>query len=127
MSLLAASQALSARTIGGSGQSSAGHDESLDPGDMAEPVLSIPNDLGSIEHLFRTPSLSNLTANVLPHATDSFRGPHGGLIPSSLQHAAAAGVTRVDGQALLEASTASSAASSVVASVLGRVKSLVGG
>jgi hypothetical protein len=74
-------------------------------GPTREPVRPFTTDLGNIEHIIGgagfVQSISEQTSTALVRATDSLRGPHGGLIPSSLQHAAAAGVSRVDGQQLM--------------------------
>jgi hypothetical protein len=131
MSLLVAKDALRATTIGGSGQTSVEHDQSTDPGNMAEP-LALPTDLGSIEHLFASgpTQLRDLAAAALGQATDSIRGPHGGLIPSSLQHAAAAGVSRVDGNPVMSvpANLAQSATpfADAIRTGVARVRSAIG-
>ena len=101
MSLLVANSALQASTIGGSGQTSAAPEPASNP---AGDPFRLPTDLGGLDHLFRDSftSLSHTVSTSLHKATDSTVGPHGGLIPSSLQHAAAAAVSRVDGQQLEE-------------------------
>jgi len=72
-------------------------------GPHAEPVRLFTTDLGNIEHIIGGGGLvQNATERVstaLHKATDSIRGPHGGLIPSAAQNAAGAGLTRVEGQA----------------------------
>jgi hypothetical protein len=72
-------------------------------GPHAEPVRLVTTDLGSIEHIIGGGGLvQNVTERVstaLTKATDSIRGPHGGLIPSSVQNTMGAGLTRVEGQA----------------------------
>ena len=64
-------------------------------------------DLGGLDHLFRDPftSLSHVVSVPLEQATTSRSGPHGGLVPSSLQHVTTA--ARVDGQELLAEATGS--------------------
>ena len=99
MSLLVASNKIQADTAG---QTKA--EPSQVNGPTAEPPAVIAADLSGIVHLFSDHAGVFASAtNALHKATDSIRGPHGGLIPSALQHNAAAAVSRVDGQALAEA------------------------
>lgn len=64
-----------------------------------EPVRLVTTDLGNIEHIIGggglVQNVSERVSTALTKATDSIRGPHGGLIPSPIQHGGAGGVTRV--------------------------------
>lgn len=123
MSLLVANDALRATTIGGSGQTTA----TVHATPLPEPdPIRFPTDLGSITHLFQSGPTSFIRAaeHVLPRATDSLRGPHGGLVPSSLQHALASGVSVVQGDQLLHA-VGGSVRDRVTAEVA-RLRSMVG-
>ena len=69
-----------------------------------EPVRLVTTDLGNLEHIIGggglVQNVSERVSTALTKATDSIRGPHGGLIPSPIQHANAGGVTRVQATAL---------------------------
>jgi hypothetical protein len=100
-SLLVASNRIQSDTAG---LTSPERNDSPNPESMAESPIQLTTDLGGLEHLFRDSQFSTVThavSTTLTRATDSLRGPHGGLIPSSLQHAAAAGVSRVDGMPIM--------------------------
>jgi hypothetical protein len=69
-------------------------------GPVREPIHVAVTDLGNIEHIIGggglVQNVQQRVSTALVKATDSIRGPNGGLIPSAIQHAPAAGVTRVD-------------------------------
>ena len=68
---------------------------------VAPPATSAFGIAGDdFEELFRSGSFLNTAhqTRVLEQATDSVRGPHGGLVPSTRQATPTAGVTRVDSE-----------------------------
>ncbi|MGB6500101.1 MAG: hypothetical protein WBG19_01675 [Thermoplasmata archaeon] len=97
-------------------------------GPHAEPVHAFTTDLGNLEHLFTgagfVQNASERVSTALTRATDSVRGPNGGLIPSALQHAAAAGITRVDGQQLMAVEARAATQWQILTA---RVRSMLGG
>lgn len=68
-------------------------------GPTREPVHLPTTDLGNLEHLFTgagfVQHLGERVSTALEKATGSVRGPNGGLVPSAIQHTAAAGVSVV--------------------------------
>ena len=70
-----------------------GHGAQDATGPVREPVRLVTTDLGNIEHIIGGGGLTHLTESVstaLTKASDSIRGPNGGLLPSfhaNLQHA----------------------------------------
>lgn len=94
-------------------------------GPHPEPIHAFTTDLGSLEHLFAgagfVQSASERVSTALVRATDSIRGPHGGLIPSSFQHVGSSGVTRVAAEDVM---MARQQATSAIQILLARVRSL---